>query len=258
MIEKSNLLSIKNLSVSVVDKKILNGISLEIRKGEIHAIMGPNGSGKSTLAFSLMGHPDYKVVDGEVFLNGKDLLKLPVYKRAQVGIFLAFQYPHEIEGLSLRDFLWQSYSALYSGTEKQLGVKEFQKHLLEKMELLKVKPEFIESSLNVGFSGGEKKRAEVLQLAVLEPMVVILDEIDSGLDIDSLKIVCDGINIIKQNNPEMIFIIITHYPRILSYLIPDFVHVMQNGFIIKSGDKDLAYELEKEGYNKTGEISEKK
>jgi Fe-S cluster assembly ATP-binding protein len=245
-----NTLSIKNLKVDVEDKKILNGINLEIKKGETHAIMGPNGSGKSTLAFSLMGHPKYKIIEGEVLFNGKNLLELSVHERAQAGVFLAFQYPHEIEGLSLRDFLWQSYSALHAGTEKQLSVQEFQKHLQEKMELLKIKPEFVDSHLNVGFSGGEKKRAEVLQLAVLEPKVVVLDEIDSGLDIDSLKIVCDGINIVKKNNPDIIFIIITHYPRILNYLIPDVVHVMQKGVIVKSGDIQLANELEKEGYDK--------
>ena len=242
------ILSIQNLHVSVDEKQVLNGINLEINSGETHAIMGPNGSGKSTLAFTLLGHPKYIVTDGLISFDNKRLLEMPVYKRAQAGLFLAFQYPHEIEGISLRDFLRQSYNAMYANTDKKLSVADFQKHLKIQMELLKIKSEFVDRSLNVGFSGGEKKRAETLQLAVLQPKLIILDEIDSGLDIDSLKIVCDGINEVKKHNSDMSLIVITHYPRILQYLHPDYVHVLQNGKIIRSGDKTLAETLDQEGY----------
>lgn len=242
------LLSIKNLKVSVENKIILEDISLDIFQGQVHAIMGPNGSGKSTLANTLMGHPKYKIESGQILFAGEDVSAISADKRARLGLFLAMQNPYEIEGVVLKDFLRQSYNAIYKGTDKELDLKGFKKLLTEKMELLKIKPEFVERFLNVGFSGGEKKRAEVLQLAVLQPKLAILDEIDSGLDVDALKIVCDGLNQIKTDSKDISFLIITHYPRILHYLNPDFVHVMQHGNIIKSGDFSLAQEIEKIGY----------
>lgn len=243
-----SLFSIKDFSASTNNKQILKDINLNIAPGQIHAIMGPNGSGKSTLALTLMGHPKYKITNGTITLNGKDITALSPDQRAKAGLFLAFQNPHEIEGISLRDFLRQSYNALHKGTDKELSPLEFRNLLSKKIKLLKVKPDFVERSINYKFSGGEKKRAEILQLAVLQPKLAILDEIDSGLDIDALKIVCDGINSIKKENPKMSLLIITHYPRILSYLKPSVVHVLQNGSIIKSGDKSLALALESEGY----------
>ena len=245
----TNLLSIKNLVVQVEEKTILNGINISMKKGEMHAIMGPNGSGKSSLALTIIGHPKYKSLSGNISFLNKNLESLPVNKRAQLGIFLAFQHPHEIEGISLRDFLQQSYNAIYGKTDKQLSPKEFRVYLDEKMKLLKIKDEFVERSINFGFSGGEKKRTEILQLAILQPKLAILDEIDSGLDIDALKTVCNGINKIKKDNQNMTILIITHYPRILNYLPPNFVHVMQNGKIIKSGNKELANQLELTGYS---------
>jgi Fe-S cluster assembly ATP-binding protein len=242
------LLSIKNLKVSVETKTILDEINLEISSGQIHAIMGPNGSGKSTLANTLMGHPKYKVQKGQILFADQDITSLSADKRAKLGLFLVMQNPYEIEGVVLKDFLRQAYNALYKGTAKELDLKGFQNLLSEKMGLLKIKPEFVARFINVGFSGGEKKRAEVLQLAVLQPKLAILDEIDSGLDIDALKIVCDGLNKIKADSKEISFLIITHYPRILHYLNPDFVHVMQHGKIVKSGDISVAQEIEKIGY----------
>jgi Fe-S cluster assembly ATP-binding protein len=242
------LLLIENLKVSVENKIILNGISLNIEQGQIHAIMGPNGSGKSTLANTLMGHPKYKIESGQIAFAGTEISQISADKRARLGLFLAMQNPYEIEGVVLKDFLRQAYNAIYKGTEKELDLKGFKNLLSEKMELLKIKPEFVERFINVGFSGGEKKRAEVLQLAVLQPKLAILDEIDSGLDVDALKIVCDGLNKIKTESKDISFLIITHYPRILHYLKPDFVHVMQHGMIVKSGDYNIAYEIEKMGY----------
>jgi Fe-S cluster assembly ATP-binding protein len=242
-------LSISDLKVNVEGISILKGIDLNIKMGEVHAIMGPNGSGKSTLAYTLMGHPSYKVVDGVMMLDGDNIGKLSPDKRAKLGVFLAFQYPHEIEGVRFFDFLRQSYNALYSRTDKQLGLGAFRKLVYEKLDMLKMNHDFIERSLNVGFSGGEKKRAETLQLAVLQPKLVILDEIDSGLDIDALGIVCEGINTLKRSNPDMTFIIITHHNYILKYLKPDVVHVMSGGKIIRSGNMSLSLEVEKKGYN---------
>ena len=257
---KNRLLVIKDLEVLIEDKKILNKINLDIEKGHIHAIMGPNGSGKSTLSYALMGHPKYKIVSGTVTLNvstlvfsseffdGQDITKLPVDQRAKKGIFLAFQYPYEIEGLTLKSFLRQSYNSLYNGTEKELDFDQFEDFLKERADSLEIGSEFLQRSVNFGFSGGEKKKAEVLQLAVLQPKLAILDEIDSGLDVDALRVVCDSIKKVKEDNPEMSLLIITHYPRILKFLEPDFVHILKTGSIVESGNKDLASFIENEGY----------
>ncbi|MFH1461554.1 MAG: Fe-S cluster assembly ATPase SufC [bacterium] len=242
------LLEAKDLQVLVNDKKILNNIDLDINKGQIHAIMGPNGSGKSTFSYALMGHPKYNVISGQILLDGDDITKLPVDLRAKKGVFLAFQYPYEIEGLTLRSFLRQAYASLYKGTDKELDFDQFEDYLSQKALDLKIKPEFLGRSLNFGFSGGEKKKAEILQLAVLQPKLAILDEIDSGLDVDALRIVCDGIKKVKELNPQMSLLIITHYPRILNFLEPDFVHILKDGFIVESGDKNLAIHIENEGY----------
>jgi len=244
----NKLLDVKNLHVSIEEKQILNGISLTIQPGQVHAIMGPNGSGKSSFAYTLMGHPRYTITDGQMIFCNETINELSPDKRAKLGLFLAMQHPLEIEGIPLKDFLRQAYNALHDGTPKQLRLKEFAHHLAKKIELLKMDLSFVERPINVGFSGGEKKRSEMLQLAVLEPKLAILDEIDSGLDIDALRIVCNSINSIRQANPEMSFLLITHYQRILDYLTPDFVHVMQNGKIIRSGGAELAQELEKVGY----------
>ncbi len=245
---KNRLLVIKDLEVLIEDKKILNKINLDIEKGHIHAIMGPNGSGKSTLSYTLMGHPKYKIVSGAVFFDGQDITRLPVDQRAKKGIFLAFQYPYEIEGLTLKSFLRQSYNSLYNGTEKELDFDQFEDFLKERADSLEIGSEFLQRSVNFGFSGGEKKKAEVLQLAVLQPKLAILDEIDSGLDVDALRVVCDSIKKVKENNPEMSLLIITHYPRILKFLEPDFVHILKTGSIVESGNKDLASFIENEGY----------
>ncbi|MCK4517337.1 Fe-S cluster assembly ATPase SufC [Candidatus Babeliales bacterium] len=237
-------LDIKNLSVTIDKTEILKDLTLAMPKGETHAIMGPNGSGKSTLALTLMGHPKFKITGGSIIFENEDLTKLPVYKRAQAGIFLAFQHPYEIEGVTLRQFLYQAYQAKY----KNAGVREFEKKLVDACKLLNLKPAFVEREINVGLSGGEKKQAETLQLAVLQPKLAILDEIDSGLDIDALKRVCNGINAVKKENPEMTLLVITHYPRILHYLEPHAVHVMREGAIVQSGTKELALELEARGY----------
>ncbi len=243
-----SLLYIKNLKIDVEGSLILKNLNLEVNKGEICAIMGPNGSGKSSLAFSIIGHPKYKFVQGTMDFDGKDLRSLSIDKRAKAGIFLAMQHPHEVEGVTVKSFLRYAYDSLYKGTEKALNLSGFKALLQEKMEMLKIKPEFVQRYLNVGFSGGEKKKAEILQMAVLQPKFVILDEIDSGLDIDSLKIVCDSIKKIKKSFPDMAFLIITHYPKILEYLKPDVVHVLKNGAIAKTGNKDLVSYIETHGY----------
>lgn len=246
-----NLLSIKNLHVSVDETEILKGIDLSLEKSQIHAIMGPNGSGKSTLSKVIAGHPDCSITDGSLFLEEQDLQKLSIPERAQAGIFLAFQNPLEIEGITIRDFLYHAYQAKCKNQEKRPSVGDFKKILKESIDLLLINPEFLDRSLNLGFSGGEKKRAEILQLAVLKPKLAILDEIDSGLDVDALKIVCRGITTLKKENPDMTILIITHYPRILNYLVPDAVHIMSDGKIIQSGTEKLAQTIEKEGYSKT-------
>jgi Fe-S cluster assembly ATP-binding protein len=242
------LLKIENLHVAVDGNEILKGVSLVINAGEIHAIMGPNGSGKSTLTYTLMGHPRYQLTQGTTLFDGQDLTTLSVDQRARKGLFLAFQYPFEVEGVPVKDFLRQAYNACYAGTQRQIGLRDFKLLLQEKMQLLGISEEFVERSLNVGCSGGEKKRLEMLQIAVLQPRCIILDEIDSGLDVDALRVVCDALRSIKAADPTLSIMIITHYKRILEYIIPDVVHVMQDGVIKRSGDASLVDVIEKSGY----------
>jgi Fe-S cluster assembly ATP-binding protein len=242
------ILSIKNLTASVDGNTILKGVNLEINAGEVHAIMGRNGSGKSTLSKVITGHPDYQVTGGEIVYQGQDLLALEPNERALAGIFLAFQYPLEIPGVSNLDFLRIAYNA----KRKHLGLEEidtfdFEDFIQEKLDVVKMNPAFLERSLNEGFSGGEKKRNEILQMAILEPTLSILDEIDSGLDIDALRIVSEGVNFLK--NPNNATLVITHYQRLLNYIIPDQIHVMYDGKIVMSGGKELALELEEKGYD---------
>ncbi|MEQ9404196.1 MAG: Fe-S cluster assembly ATPase SufC [Cyclobacteriaceae bacterium] len=242
------MLEIKNLHASIEDKQILKGINLEVKAGEVHAIMGPNGSGKSTLASVLAGREDYEVTDGEVLFEGSDLLELAPEERARLGIFLAFQYPVEIPGVSTTNFLKTALNQIReSRGEKALDAVNFLKTMKEKMKLVDIDQSLLSRSLNEGFSGGEKKRNEIFQMAMLEPRLAILDETDSGLDIDALKIVADGVNQLKR--PDNAAIVVTHYQRLLDYIVPDFVHVLYNGRIVKSGDKSLALELEEKGYD---------
>ncbi len=247
----TSALSIKNLRVSVEDKLILKDLSLEVKLGEIHAIMGPNGSGKSTMAYALAGHPKYEVEGGEVWMDGINLLELPPDERARMGLFLAFQYPTAIPGISMANFLRTAVNAVKGGGngngQKGIPIVQFRKMLTEKMDLLKIDRSFARRYLNEGFSGGEKKRAEILQMALLEPKFAILDETDSGLDIDALRIVSEGINALT--GPDRGFIVITHYQRILNYIKPDFVHVMYDGQIVEAGGPELAEWLEVEGYD---------
>lgn len=245
-------LSIRNLRVSVEGKLILKDLSLEVKLGEIHAIMGPNGSGKSTMAYALAGHPKYEVEGGEVWMDDVNLLELAPDERARMGLFLAFQYPNAIPGISMANFLRTALNYVKGGgngdgKEKNIPIVQFRKLLTEKMELLGIDKSFARRYLNEGFSGGEKKRAEVLQMALLEPKFAILDETDSGLDIDALRVVAEGVN--SLTGPDRGFIIITHYQRILNYIKPDFVHVMYDGQIIESGGPDLAGRLEEKGYD---------
>ncbi len=242
------MLSIINLHASVEEKEILKGLSLEVKPGEVHAIMGPNGSGKSTLASVLAGKEEYEVTDGEVIYDKENILELAPEQRAQRGIFLAFQYPVEIPGVSNAVFLKEAVNAvrLAQGKEK-LDSKEFLKLMKERMAFVEMDKAMTQRSVNEGFSGGEKKRNEIFQMAMLEPKLAILDETDSGLDIDALRIVADGVN--KLRSPERSFIVITHYQRLLDYIVPDFVHVLYKGRIVKSGGKELALELEEKGYD---------
>jgi len=246
-------LSIKDLRVSVEDKLILKGLNLEINQGEIHAIMGPNGSGKSTMAYALAGHPKYEVEGGEVWMDGINLLELAPDERAKMGLFLAFQYPTSIPGISMANFLRSAVNAVKGGNEgngngnKGIPIVQFRKMLNEKMDLLKIDKSFARRYLNEGFSGGEKKRAEILQMAMLEPKFAILDETDSGLDIDALRVVSEGVNALV--GPDRGFIVITHYQRILNYIKPDFVHVMYDGQIVESDGPELATALEEKGYD---------
>jgi len=242
------LLSIKNLHVTVDGNEILKGIDLEINKGEIHAIMGPNGSGKSTLSYVLAGKDGYEVTEGEIIFNGKNLLELSPEDRAREGIFLAFQYPVEIPGVNNIQFLRTALNSIrqYKGLEP-IDASEFLKLVKEKQKLLDLPANLINRSLNDGFSGGEKKKNEIFQLSILNPLLAILDETDSGLDIDALKVVANGVN--HYHNKENAVLVITHYQRLLDYIVPDFVHILYKGKIIKSGDKSLALELEKSGYD---------
>ncbi|MBV8226081.1 MAG: Fe-S cluster assembly ATPase SufC [Verrucomicrobia bacterium] len=237
---------IRDLHASVADKEIIRGLNLTFSKGEVHAIMGPNGSGKSTLAKVMAGHPDYQVTGGDILLDGTSILEMEPDERAGAGIFMAFQYPMEIPGVSNANFLRAALQARLPEGE-ELDVTEFYQKMYEKMDLLEIRREFTARSVNEGFSGGEKKRNEILQLAVLEPDFAILDETDSGLDIDALKVVARGVNLIR--GPAIGIVLITHYQRLLNYIIPDFVHVMADGQIVRSGGKDLALELESKGYD---------
>ena len=242
------MLSIKNLQARIEDKEILRGINLEIRPGEVHAIMGPNGSGKSTLAAVLAGREDYEVTGGSVEFLGKDLLEMAADVRAREGLFLAFQYPIEIPGVSTTNFMKTAVNQIreHHG-EKALDAVSFLKLMKEKMKLVEIDQALLSRSLNEGFSGGEKKRNEIFQMAMLEPKLAIRDETDSGLDIDALKVVAHGVNTLK--NKDNATIVVTHYQRLLDYIIPDFVHVLYNGRIVKSGTKELALELEARGYD---------
>ena len=243
-------LEIKNLHVSIDGKEILQGVNLVAKQGEIHAIMGPNGTGKSTLAYTLMGHPSYKVTQGEVVFKGQNVLDLEPDERSRLGIFLAFQYPVAIPGVTVANFLRTAINSrrrTVNKDDKGIPVPEFRKLLTEKMQTLKMDPAFAGRYLNDGFSGGEKKRAEILQMATLQPEIAILDETDSGLDIDALRVVSDGVNALT--GPNLGMIVITHYQRLLNYIKPHFVHVMMGGRIVESGGPDLALSLEEHGYD---------
>ncbi len=242
------MLEIKNLHASIEDKEILRGINLKVKAGEVHAIMGPNGSGKSTLASVLTGNEKFKVVEGEVLFNGKDLLELSPEDRAREGIFLSFQYPVEIPGVSMVNFMRTALNEhrKYKGLEP-LSASEFLKLMREKKKLVEIDSNLTNRSVNEGFSGGEKKKNEIFQMAMLEPQLAILDETDSGLDIDALRIVANGVNKLKR--PDNAVVVITHYQRLLDYIVPDFVHVLYQGRIVKSAGKELAFELEEKGYD---------
>lgn len=242
------MLSIKNLHARVEDKEILKGINLEVKAGEVHAIMGPNGSGKSTLSSVIAGKEDYEVTDGEIILEGEDIGEFAPEERAHKGIFLSFQYPVEIPGVSVTNFMKTAINESRKAKgQDEMPANEMLKLIREKSEMLEIDRKFLSRSLNEGFSGGEKKRNEIFQMAMLEPKVAILDETDSGLDIDALRIVANGVN--KLRSEDNAVIVITHYQRLLDYIVPDFVHVLYNGKIVKSGGKELAYELEEKGYD---------
>jgi Fe-S cluster assembly ATP-binding protein len=243
-------LIIKDLQVSIDEKQILKGVNLTVKQGEVHAIMGPNGTGKSTLAYTLMGHPAYTVTKGEVLFKGKELLKVATDERSRLGLFLAFQYPVSIPGVTVANFLRTAVNARRKAAnpgDKGIAIPEFRRLLKEKMAMLKMDSSFAGRYLNEGFSGGEKKRAEVLQMAILQPEIAILDETDSGLDIDALKVVSEGINLLRSQNIGVL--LITHYQRMLNYIKPDYVHVMLGGRIVESGGAELALELEARGYD---------
>jgi Fe-S cluster assembly ATP-binding protein len=242
------MLSIKNLHASIGDKEILKGINLEVKAGEVHAIMGPNGAGKSTLSAVIAGNENYEVTDGEVFLDGEDLAELAPEERAHKGVFLSFQYPVEIPGVSVTNFMRSAINETRKAKgQEEMPANEMLKLIREKSELLEIDRKFLSRSLNEGFSGGEKKRNEIFQMAMLEPKLAILDETDSGLDIDALRIVANGVNKLKSDKNAVL--VITHYQRLLDYIVPDFVHVLYNGKIVKSGGPELAHELEEKGYD---------
>jgi Fe-S cluster assembly ATP-binding protein len=252
--DAKTLLEVRNLRATVNGVEILKGIDFSVRLGEVHAIMGPNGSGKSTFAKVLAGHPAYTVTAGEVLYDGANLLELPPEERARTGVFLAFQYPIEIPGVANSQFLRLAYNSVQAQRGKdELDPLEFDDFVREKMKLLAMNPEFLDRSVNEGFSGGEKKRNEVLQMALLEPKLAILDETDSGLDIDALRVVAEGVN--HLSSPGNAMVLVTHYQRLLNYIVPDYVHVMDGGRIVKTGGKDLALTLETRGYDWIGEES---
>lgn len=243
------LLKIKNLHVSIENKEILKGIDLEIRKGEIHAVMGPNGAGKSTLSAVLTGKPQYIVNQGSIEFLGQDLLKMSPEERSWAGIFMSFQYPIEIPGVSITNFMKSAVNARREAQGlEQMKAGDFLKLMKEKMAFVKMKPEFSKREVNVGFSGGEKKRNEIFQMAMLDPILAILDETDSGLDVDALKIVAEGVN--SMHTPEKSAIIITHYQKLLEYVVPDKVHVLKNGWIVRTGGKEIIDIIENEGFDK--------
>ena len=249
------MLSIKNLHASVEEKNIIKGLNLEVKPGEVHAIMGPNGAGKSTLGYVLSGREGYEVSDGEVSLSGKDLLELEVEERAREGLFLAFQYPVEIPGVSNMEFMKESVNAMREQRgEEPLTAAEFLKKAKEACKQVQLPLDFLKRGVNEGFSGGEKKRNEIMQMILLEPKLCILDESDSGLDVDALQVVADGVN--SQRDGERSFIVVTHYQRLLDYIKPDFVHILADGKIVKSGDASLALEVEKSGYAFLGKAYE--
>ena len=249
----SQALEIKDLNVNIGDKRVIKDLNLTIPNGEIHAIMGPNGTGKSTLAKSLAGHPDYEITSGEVLMDGESILDLEVDERSRAGLFVAFQYPMEIPGVTIANFIRAAKNGRLPDGE-ELNAPAYYKELYEKMDALEIDRKFTSRSVNEGFSGGEKKRCEILQMAMLEPKYAVLDETDSGLDIDALKIVSDGVNALRGGNLGAL--VITHYQRLLNYIIPDRVHVMYDGHIVKSGGKSLAEELESKGYEWIKEITE--
>ncbi|HRK22106.1 MAG TPA: Fe-S cluster assembly ATPase SufC [Fimbriimonadaceae bacterium] len=241
------MLTIKNLHARVEDREILRGLNLTVNSGEVHAIMGPNGSGKSTLANVIAGKGDYEVTDGSVELNGEDILEMDPEERAAEGVFMAFQYPVEIPGVSNTYFLRAALNAVRKHRgEKEMDAMSFLKFVKDKAKLLDLDPAMLNRSVNEGFSGGEKKRNEIFQMAVLEPKLCVLDETDSGLDIDALRVVADGVNALR--GPERGIVVVTHYQRLLNYIVPDFVHILMDGRIVRSGDKTLALELEEKGY----------
>ena len=243
-------LEIRNLHVKIEDKEILKGVDLSVKQGEVHALMGPNGTGKSTLAYTLMGHPSYEVTEGEVWFKGQNILELAPDERAHLGLFLAFQYPVSIPGVTVANFLrtaLNSQRKAASKEDKGISIPEFRRLLKERMQLLKMDSSFAGRYLNEGFSGGEKKRAEVLQMATLNPEIAIMDETDSGLDIDALRIVSEGVNVLR--GPQLGVLVITHYQRILNYIKPDYVHIMLGGRIVETGGPELALHLEEQGYD---------
>jgi Fe-S cluster assembly ATP-binding protein len=248
------MLEIRNLVVQIEDKRILNGLNLTVNKGEMAAIMGPNGSGKSTLSYVIAGKEDYEVLDGEILLNGENVLEMEPDQRAAAGVFLAFQYPLEIPGVATMTFLRTAVNTVRKARgEDELSTPDFLRLVREKAKLLKIDPDMLKRPLNVGFSGGEKKRNEILQMALLEPSLCVLDETDSGLDIDAVRIVAEGVNALRA--PDRAMLVITHYQRLLNYIVPDRVHVLSEGRVARSGGPELALELEQTGYAEFGEAA---